>query len=402
MELLQKAKFTELFEQDAWRLNPGDCRFVKRDGALIAFRVGQGPAYEGGFRMIGAHTDSPNLRIKPLADVSKEGYAQLGVEVYGNPLLYTWFDRDLGLAGRIWIKSPDDRLQEQLLNIDESILRIPSLAIHLNRDILQEGLKLNAQAHLIPVLGLGDAYSLRQLLAERTDVEASQILSWDLSLHDISKPTLGGCQDEFVFASRLDNQAMCHAAITSLVQADKALSKASQMICLYNHEEVGSASYSGAEGSFADDILKRICESEGPDAKAGTLPRACALSLHISADMAHAIHPNYSERHEPQHLPRLNQGPVIKSNASQRYATSGESGALFELICQDVGIPYQKFVNRNDLACGSTIGPIAATRLGIKTVDVGNPMLSMHSIREQAGAYDHEPMVKVMTRFLGG
>jgi aspartyl aminopeptidase len=313
----------------------------------------------------------------------------LGLEVYGSPLLYTWLDRDLGLAGRLLLKSLDDRLQEQLINIAEPILRIPSLAIHLNREIHTEGLKINAQAHLAPVLAIGDT-SLRKILSERSDVEAAQILSWDLSLYDLAAPTLGGYRNEFVFAPRLDNQAMCHASITAIMQSDKALSKATQIVCLYNHEEVGSASYSGADGSFAQDVLKRICESEGPKAQAATLPRACALSLHISADMAHAIHPNY------------NQGPVIKTNASQRYATSGETAALFELICQDAGVPYQKFVNRNDMACGSTIGPIAATRLGIKTVDVGNPMLSMHSIREQAGAHDHDLMINVMTRFLGG
>ena len=244
--------------------------------------------------------------------------------------------------------------------------------------------------------GDGSVGAFEALLAEELDVEVDQILSWDLGLMDLQPSTLGGLDDAFVFAPRLDNQASCHAGISALLKAGPA--KATALVALYDHEEVGSGSTSGASGSFVEDIMTRITEVEGPGAAQGGMQRAVASSFQVSADMAHAIHPNYSDKHEPRHLPKINEGPVIKINAQQRYATDSVGEAIFEALCQRSEIPYQKFVTRTDLACGSTIGPLSASRLGVPTVDVGNPMLSMHSIREQCGSRDVAKMIEVLAR----
>ena len=394
------AGFTELAEADAWSLAPGASHYIVRGGSILALRVGTSPAVEGGFRLLGAHTDSPNLRVKPMPDVSSQGYAQLAVETYGGLLDYTWLDRDLGLAGAVMLKSDaPGRVEERLVHVSRPVLRIPSLAIHLNRSLRTDGLKLNAQNHLPPMLGLTETEGgLVALLAEVLDVAPERILSWDLSLADVVPCAVGGWHDEFIFAPRLDNQAMCHASLTALLRADAA--PATQVVALYDHEEVGSNSATGAAGNMVAEVLRRIAEVEGPGACMGALPRAVARSYQVSADMAHAVHPNWSDKHEPAHMPAINGGPVIKVNNQQRYATSAETAGLFEALCQDADVPVQKFVNRTDLACGSTIGPISSAQLGVRTVDVGNPMLAMHSIRETAGAEDPESMTEVMARFL--
>lgn len=397
---LLEGGFVELSEGDAWKLEAGRGYFVRRGGALLAFRTGKKAAAQAGFRVLGAHTDSPNLRVKPQPDVVADGYLQLGVEVYGGVLTHTWLDRDLGLAGRVLLAAPEaGKTETRLVAIRRPLLRIPALAIHLDREVVSKGLVLNNQRHLPPVLGLEPALPLRQLLAEELGVEPERVLSWDLSLMDVQPPAVGGLRGEFIFAPRLDNQASCHAALLALLRAEAA--DATQVACLYDHEEVGSGSTAGAGGSSAEDLLRRLAEFEGPGAEPGSLPRAIARSFQVSADMAHAVHPNYDDRHEPHHKPRLNGGPVVKINHQQRYATDAEGEALFEALCREADVPCQRFVTRTDLACGSTIGPISATRLGIRTVDVGNPMLSMHSIREQGGAHDPERMVAVLARFLG-
>ena len=399
---LEDAGFAALSEKEAWSLNHGDARYLIRGGTILAFRVGSAPAVEAGFRLIGAHTDSPNLRIKPVPDVRANGYQQLGVETYGGLLDYTWLDRDLGMAGGV-VVTEGGTLVTRLVRIDRPILRIPSLAIHLNRGVRESGLKLNAQKHLQPILGLSaegsdEVGALKALLAGELGVDEEQIVSWDLSLMDVNKPSVGGVNGEFIFCPRMDNQAMCHAALIALLES--APSPATQVICLYDHEEVGSSSSAGAAGNSVESLMRRICETEGPGAVAGGLPRAVAHSYQISADMAHAVHPNYADKHEPKHMPHLNAGPVIKVNTQQRYATDAETAGLFESLCRDADVPFQTFVNRTDLRCGSTIGPISAARLGVATVDVGNPMLSMHAIREMGGAEDPPHMIKVMTRFL--
>jgi len=416
---LRAAGFAALDEREGWRLGPGDGGFVVRDGAVVAVRLGTRPPIESGFRLIGAHTDSPNLRLKPAPEVDKAGYRTLGVEVYGGALYHSWLDRDLGIAGRIFLRAAGAVPETRLVHIAKPLCRIPSLAIHLNREVNNEGLKLNAQTHLAPMFGMAagkgdDASALKGLLAEAAGVLADAIMGWDLALVDTLPATIGGFDDAFVFAPRLDNQASCHAALTAMLRAEA--SAATQVVCLYDHEEVGSLTSAGADGPLVELLLQRLASGaawgatntgagdgagDGATSDAERFQRAIARSWHVSADMAHAVHPNYEDRHEPQHKPVLNGGPVIKSNSNQRYATTGETAALFEALCQEVGVPVQKFVTRTDLACGTTIGPIAGGKLGVRTVDVGNPMLSMHSAREQCGAHDVARMIAVMTRFLG-
>lgn len=392
--------FEHVHEEDTVKVSPGHGFFVVRDGALIAVRVGTESPSEAGFRLVGAHTDSPNLRLKPNPEVTKSGYRTLGVEVYGGALNYSWLDRDLGIAGRVFVRGTGPVPEARLVDLRRPLCRIPSLAIHLNREVNTDGLKLNTQQHLAPMFGMApgkdEASALMALLAEAAGVAPEQILAWDLALVDVVAPSLGGLDDAFVFAPRLDNQASCHAALMALIAAKP--SKSTQVICLYDHEEVGSLSTAGADGPLVELLLRRLSSTGSSESEA--FHRAMAKSWHVSADMAHAVHPNYEDRHEPQHKPVLNGGPVIKSNSNQRYATTGEGAALFSALGQDAGVPIQKFVTRTDLACGTTIGPIAAAKLGVRTVDVGNPMLSMHSAREQAGSHDVGRMVAIMTRFL--
>jgi len=396
-ERLEAHAFTRLDERAAWSLQPGDRRYLVRDGLIVAFVVGAVPACESGFRIIGAHTDSPNLRIKPAPDVLKAGYRQLGVEVYGGALYYTWLDRDLGIAGRVFVRGAGPVPEQRLVDIRKPLCRIPSLAIHLQREVNSDGPKLNAQQHLPPVLGqavAGDKAGLTTLLGQHLQLEPEQLVGWDLALIDLAPPTIGGWAGEFVFAPRLDNQASCHAATSALLKTAADACDATRVICLYDHEEVGSLTTAGADGPIVEATLGRLAGSSED------FVRAAAQSWHVSADMAHAVHPNYEDKHEPQHKPFLNAGPVIKLNANQRYATTGETAALFATLAEQAGVPVQRFVTRTDLACGTTIGPIAAGRLGVRTVDVGNPMLSMHAAREQCGTHDVARMIEVLARFL--
>lgn len=397
---LEAAGFRRHAEEDAWSAAPGDAGYaIRGGGSIAAWRAGTRPAVEAGLRLVGAHTDSPTLRLKPRPGRTRHGYLQLDLEVYGGAMLATWADRDLGLSGRVFVEE-GGRLTPRLLRIDRPIGRISTVAIHLNRQVNEEGLKLNAHDHLGPVLDLwsddrGDpSAAVLRLLAETLGVEPDRILGHDLCLHDVVPGTLGGLDEAFVLTGRLDNQAMCHAALSALLAAPAAEQTA--MIVLFDHEECGSESTRGAGGTFQLDLLERLCGT------GEQLQRAVARSVQISADMAHAVHPAYGDKHDGNHLPRLNGGPVVKTNSNQRYATDGETGALFRRLCRGCEVPVQEFVNRADLACGTTIGPISAARLGVRTVDVGNPMWSMHSVREMAGARDPEMMTRVMTAFLAG
>jgi aspartyl aminopeptidase len=335
--------------------------------------------------MIGAHTDSPNLRVKPNADVTRSGFQQVGVEVYGGVLHSTWLDRDLSVAGRVLCRG-ESCVEARLVDLVRPVARVPNLAIHLSRGVNKDGLVLNEQKHLVPVVGLGKEAWLRAALAQALEVEAESILGYDLSLYDTEKAAIGGLDGEFVFAARLDNLASCHAAVTALAAAT-AESPATRLIALYDHEECGSRSAVGAAGSVLRDTVSRIVEAHA-DRQPQALGRAMARSLLVSADMAHGIHPNYPDQHEPQHAPQVNRGLVIKSNANQSYATDGTTAAEIELCCEEAGFTPQRFVVRSDLPCGSTIGPITAAELGVPTVDVGAPMLSMHSCREMSGTLD--------------
>jgi aspartyl aminopeptidase len=404
-KLLAEAGFERIREEEAWELKKGGRYFLTRnDSSLIAFVMGAKPVEENGFCIIGAHTDSPNLRLKPNPVYEKAGFIQLGVEVYGGALLGTWTDRDLGIAGRLVMKSKKGGTQTRLLKVDRPVLRIPQLAIHLNRNVNEKGLQLNAQQHLPPVFRLagGDKkpeQSFREFIAREAKVKSAEIVGMDLMLHDTQSSTLGGADGEFVFAPRLDNLASCHAATQALIEAPKK-SAITRVLAFYDNEEVGSETAQGGASPFLSDTLERLVISTESPREA--YMRAIARSLFISADMAHAVHPNYVDMHDSRHWPKINAGPVIKTNAGQRYATDGETGAQFAMLCQKAGVPVQQFAMRSDLRCGSTIGPITAANLGIKTVDIGNPMLSMHSIREMAGAEDHPALIRVFKEFFKG
>lgn len=395
---LQDHGFEEIDERAAPEpVPPGARGFVRRAGSLVAWRAGTAAPAEAGFRLLGAHTDSPNLRLKPRTDVDREGYRLWGIETYGGLLRSTWMDRDLGLSGRVVVKDGDEDVA-RLLRIDDAIARIPNLAIHLNREVNSQGLLLDAQRHMPALVGLtGTAADLRTLLAGRLDVDPDDVLSFDLGLHDLQPPTVGGLDGDFLFAPRLDNQASCFQSLTALLAVPAA--PFTQVVVLFDHEEIGSRSAHGAMGAFLTAQLTRLEAMHEVRAEGG-LGRALANSWMVSLDMAHGVHPNYAAEHEPLHKPMLNGGPVIKEHVEQRYATDAESSAFFRRACEDVLVPYQDFVIRTDLACGSTIGPIAASGLGVRTVDVGCAMLSMHSIREQAGARDTEMMIRVLERIL--
>jgi aspartyl aminopeptidase len=405
---LEAAGYSRLDESEFWSLSAGDRRYVVRaGGSLAAFEVGAASPAVAGFRVVGAHTDSPNLRIKPNPDIHSQGLHQLAVEPYGGVLLHTWLDRDLSLAGRVTLRDGTGTRTE-LVDFARPLLRIPSLAIHLYRELKQEGLKLNAQKHLAPLIALGEDATLAGLLADElgraggANSSESDILAYDLMAYDLQPSARSGAKGEFIHAARLDNLASSHAGLSALLESGGNGSAAcTRVVVLYDHEEVGSRSTQGAGGTFLKDTLERI--SSGVGAEEGQkMARAVSRSWLVSADMAHAVHPNYTDRHEPGHRPKIGGGPVIKTNANQSYATDAESAGFFAALCRRVDVTPQDFVTRSDLGCGSTIGPISAARVGIRTVDVGNPMLSMHSCREMAGTADVEPMIAVLTEFFGG
>ena len=400
VQRLSAAGFTKLDERSPWSgLEAGRYYVVHEDSAILAFVVPDKRPLRG-FRIVGAHTDSPNLRLKPNAEYTKEGYRQLGVEVYGGALLNSWLDRDLSLAGRIMVRGQDG-LSARLVKLDRPLVRVAQLAIHLDREVNDKGLVLNRQEHLAPLLGLAadGAEDLTELCARAAGVPRADIVTIDLMLYDTLHPARGGAKDELVFSARLDNLAMCHAAVTALAVAAPAAAATDlvPLAALFDHEEVGSQSTTGAESAFLPRVMQRIVLATG--GSADDVARVTSSSLCVSADMAHAVHPNYADRHEARHKVALNGGPVLKVNSQQRYATSAHTAALFRELCRAEDVPLQQYAHRTDLPCGSTIGPITSTLLGIPTVDVGNPMLSMHSCREMAGAKDPEMMTRVLARF---
>jgi aspartyl aminopeptidase len=403
---LEPHGFTKLREGDAWTLAAGDRGFVARDGSLLAFEVGTRSPAEAGFRVVGAHTDSPNLRLKPNAAVDADGYRQLGVEPYGGVLLHSWLDRDLSLAGRVSLVR-GGRVETVLIDVGGPILRVPDLAIHLQREIREQGLKLNPQTHMVPVSGLAGSDSLDEILvhaiavANGLRVDAAEIASHELMAYDTLGACIGGANAEFLFAARLDNLGSCHAATSALAAASRdGATEVTRVIVLYDHEEVGSRSASGAAGPFLATSLERITAALGGGVDASA--RALSRSLLVSADMAHAVHPNFADRHEPGHKPVVGGGPVVKSNVNLSYASDAPASAAFVACCRRAGFEPQRFVVRSDMPCGSTIGPLTAARVGIRTVDVGSPMLSMHSCRELAGTADVAPMIRALTEFFQG
>jgi aspartyl aminopeptidase len=397
---LLAAGFHELALADSWRDRAPGGYVVAREGTLIAFTLPAGSRVSG-FHLVGAHTDSPNLRLKPLPELTRHGYRQLGVEVYGGVLLNSWLDRDLGLAGRLLVRAAGGEPQAHLVHIERPLLRVAQLAIHLDRDVNERGLVLNRQDHLAPIWGeaVKDAPSLAQFCATEAGIAPAELLGLDLMLYDLAAPTLGGEKGEFIFSARLDNLAMCHAGVSALCDAGAKIEagRPAPVLVLFDHEEIGSQTASGAASSLLPSVLERAVLALGGERE--DYHRALAGSMCISTDMAHAVHPNYADKHEAQHQPKMNGGPVIKVNAQQRYATQAPTAARFAELCRAEEIPVQYYAHRTDLPCGSTIGPITATVLGIPTVDVGNPMLSMHSAREMAGSRDPAAMRRVLRRF---
>lgn len=392
--ILRDAGFVELDERDSWSADRDGKFFVASGGSLVAWSVPSAcPAHEG-FAVLAAHTDSPNLRVKPRPDTGAAGWRQLGVEIYGGVLLNSWLDRDLGLSGRVVRAGGEVRL----VRIDRPILRVPQLAIHLDRDVNERGLILDRQLHLTPVWAVGAAQDgeLRAVLGRELGVESGSILAWELMTHDLTPSTLFGLEGDLVAAPRLDNLCSCFAALAALTS--KTATRPS-VVALFDHEEVGSGSVTGAGGPALERVLRRSVGARG--GSDDDFARAIAASVCVSIDMAHAVHPNYPERHEPNHRPLPNQGPAIKVNPTQRYATDAVGSVRFIEACQRAGVPHQTFVARNNMPCGSTIGPITATRLGLATIDVGCPQLSMHSARELMGAYDVGFLARALTEVLG-
>ena len=394
---LAAAGFTELSLQGPWDAVPAGhdevaAGYVVDGGAIIAWRGPADAAADTPFRVLGGHTDSPCLRVKPNPDVTRSGWRQLNVEVYGGILNNSWLDRDLGVAGRLTRADGTTAL----VDVARPIARVPQLAIHLDRGV-NDGLALNPQDHLRPVWGTGITGG--ELFAEWIATEAGwdePPAFWELGLYDVTPAAVLGGDESLLASGRLDNQLSCWAAITALIAAEPGATIG--VVVLNDHEEVGSSSTSGASGPLLERVLERHVL-----ARHGTrddLLRALAGSACVSADNAHALHPNYPERHDPDHAPIVNRGPAIKLNANQRYATSDVTAALFARACAAAGVPHQVFVSRNNMPCGSTIGPLTATRLGIATVDVGVPQLSMHSARELCGTADPLHLAEALTAFL--
>lgn len=397
-QLLTAQGFEQLAEDSSWSLKPGGRYFVVRNGSsIVAIRTGPVHPTDGGLRLIGTHTDSPCLKIKPAPEISRQGFLQLSVEIYGGVLLSPWFDRDLSLAGRVTCRMENGEINSLLTDFRRPVATVPSLAIHLNRDV-HKNRTINPQKEVVLLVssGDGDSRSFRQLLLdqiqhEHANIPVAEVLDYEINCYDVQPPAVIGLNDDFIAASRLDNLLSCYAACRSIINASGETTAV--MVC-NDHEEVGSLSANGAQGPFLRSTLERLCGNSE------TMNRVMDLSMLLSVDNAHAVHPNYEDKHDPQHRPCLNGGPVIKYNANQRYATNSESAALFRNLCQTLDIPVQQIAMRSDMACGSTIGPITAAELGVATVDIGSPQLAMHSVRELTGRNDPTLLYRALKGFL--
>jgi len=400
--ILNNCGFKEVKEEEKWNLEKGGKYFVtKNDSAIAAFVVGKGNVEESGFKIIGSHTDSPTFRIKPAPEMISEGsYVKLNTEVYGGPILNTWLDRPLSVAGRVTLKSHSVLHPEtRLVNINRPILIIPNLAIHMNKNVNQ-GIELNKQKDTLPLMAhVNETFEsgnyLLNAIAEELKVEVSQIIDFDLFLYEYEKGSIIGLNNEFISCGRLDDLSMVHASLEALTRVEAV--EGTNVMVAFDNEEVGSSTKQGGDSQFLSNLLERIMISQGKSRE--DFFRALARSFMISADLAHAVHPNSGEKHDPIIRPLINKGPVIKISASQSYTTDSNSDAVYEEICKIAGVPVQKFVNRSDERGGSTIGPISSTHLDIRSVDMGSPILAMHSIRELAGVLDHTYVTKSFEEF---
>jgi aspartyl aminopeptidase len=392
---LKGAGYRVLDEREAWSAAPGDRLLVTRgDTSIIALKMGTSPLAEAGLRVIGAHTDFPGLRVKPQGSYGKKGYRQLGVEVYGGPILQSWFDRDLGLAGRVVVQTPDGT-ETRLFDISRALVRIPDLAPHIRVDKKSDP-KLNKQKHLPLLLGLGEGggEALLDLIAESAGAQRSDLLAWTIEAYDFQPGTLAGLNDEFACIRSIDNLSSCHAGLSALL-ADGEETPHTQVLALFDNEEIGSTTRQGAQSGFLDTVLERLCGDQRE-----TFHRTIAASTFLSVDGAHALHPNFVEAHEPHHHPLLGGGVAIKTNANERYTTNLESLAMVRGCAARAEVPLQDFVARTDVGTGSTIGPMTSSRLGIRGVDLGIAMLAMHSIRETCGSADPLLLRRLLVEFL--
>ena len=395
-ERLRAAGYTELAETDRWDDAAAGRFFTVRAGSLIAWQSGITPnPTPMPFRIIGAHTDSPNLRVKQRPDRSEAMWRVVRLQPYGGALLNSWLDRDLGLSGRISLRTKDGQVEHRLVRFDEPLLRVPQLAIHLAED--RNSVSLNPQRHLDAVFGAeGPARPFHYYVADWAGVAPVDLLSADLMTHDLTPSRVIGVDKDLISAPRLDNQASCYAGLEALLAAEPG--DYLPVLALFDHEEVGSVSDHGAQSDLLRTTLERIVLAADGDRE--DFLRLTTASMLASADMAHATHPNYPERHEPGHPIYVNGGPVLKVHPNLRYATDGRTAATFELACRQAGVPLQRYEHRADLPCGSTIGPMTAARTGIPTVDVGAPQLAMHSARELMGAADVGAYAAALHAFL--
>ncbi|MFI1681689.1 MULTISPECIES: M18 family aminopeptidase [unclassified Streptomyces] len=398
-ERLEKAGFRQVEETDSWDGTTGG-KYVLRGGAIVAWYVPEGAPAHTPFRIVGAHTDSPNLRVKPQPDAGAHGWRQVAVEIYGGPLLNSWLDRDLGLAGRLSLRDGTTRL----VDIDRPLLRVPQLAIHMDRSVHTDGLKLDKQKHMQPIWGLGhDVHEgdLIRFLEDETGLDEGDVTGWDLMTYAIEAPAFLGRDRELVAGPRMDNLLSVHSATAALtaVAAQENLPYI-PVLAAFDHEENGSQSDTGADGPLLGSVLERSVFARGGSYE--DKARAFAGTVCLSSDTGHAVHPNYAERHDPTHHPRANGGPILKVNVNNRYATDGSGRAVFAAACDKAGVPFQSFVSNNAMPCGTTIGPITAARHGIKTVDIGVAILSMHSVRELCGADDPHMLANALVAFLEG
>lgn len=401
-KVLAKKGFIELNEGERWELQKGGKYYVVRnDSAIISFIVGSGIIAKRGFKIIGAHTDSPSFRIKPCPEITAErNYVKLNTEVYGGPILNTWLDRPLSLAGRVTVKGKNLLYPESaLVNIKRPIMIIPNLAIHMNRAI-NKGVELNKQTDVLPLLGIiNDTLEKDNLLvktiADEFNVKPEEILDFDLFLYEYGRGNIMGLNNEFVSSSRLDDLEMVHAGMIALSNSD--LTEATNVLACFDNEEVGSSTKQGADSELLASTLERIVISFGGDRE--DYFRALYKSFMISADAAHAVHPNRGDKSDPTNRPIINKGAVIKISSNQKYTSDSNSIAVYESICEKAKVPVQKFVNRSDEPGGSTIGPISSTHVGIRSVDIGTPLLAMHSVRELCGVDDHFYVEKSFEEF---
>lgn len=396
IENVLKAKsYAELKEDETWTVEANKKYYVKRaDASIILFTTPKNISDKTTYKIIGAHTDSPSLKVKSNPVSSKEGYQLLNIEIYGGVLLTSWFDKDLNLGGRVYTEDKAGNLTSHLVKLPYK-LRIPRLAIHMDRNVNAEGFKPNPQTHMFPVMGLGAEVKFEELLQKQIGTQDT-VLSWDLYMYDTEPCSFGGIEEEFIYAPRLDNLASVHSSLVAITEAENGANDI-MMASYFHNEEVGSSSQNGAGSNFQEATLRRINKALGKTES--EMYETISKSYFISSDMAHAIHPGYTAVHDQNHKPYLNKGPVIKSNANVRYASDGLSIAMFKQWCHASNTPYQYFNISNDMGCGSTIGPMTAAQLGIPTIDIGNPMLSMHSIREMAGTLDHQLIIQVFKEF---